>query len=226
MNYYILSYRGGKHGESGEPCGTEYSFDNACHACGAGAEVKGSLKVRGIAKAKNDLFETKNNDVLISKSLYERVKIKLAEFELAQVVDTRNQPLDFYHLFTNKTLPKFKKSSTGYVTEGQCSFCHRDGYFNDVTVGDALVGTPAIVKPVILRYEYEDVNKLSNALILKSWECVGLSNKVKHGNRVIGFARPWMLVVREVLKGMLEDERIRHIHFEHMILEGCAQQNL
>ena len=224
MKYYILSYIGGKQGESGEPCGTEYSFDDACYTCGTGAEVKRNLKARGIAKTNKDFFETKDGDLIISKCLYERIQGKLPEFELVQVVNTRNQPLDFYHFFSKSTLPKFKESSTGYVTEGQCPICHRDGYFNDVIVG-TLVGTPTIVKPVILRYEYEDVSKLLNMLLLKSCECIGLSNKKKDGSRVIGFARP-LMVVREDLKEALGNERIKATLFEPIIIEGYVQQDL
>jgi hypothetical protein len=224
MKYYILSYSGGNHGESGEVCGTEYSFDNACYTCGTGAEVKGNLRTRGIAKVKKDFFETKNGDLIISKCLYESIKETLPEFELVQVLDTRNQPLDFYHFFTNDTLPKFKESSTGYVTEGRCPVCRRDGYFNDVIVGN-LVVTQTIIIPVILRYEYEDVSKLSNKLLLKSWECVGNSNKKKDGNRVIRFARPLMVAVREDLKKAFENNRVKATLFEPIIIEGYVQSS-
>ncbi|GAA4425049.1 hypothetical protein GCM10023188_05620 [Pontibacter saemangeumensis] len=225
MKYYILSHGGGQHGESGEPCETEYSFHHACCACGTGAEIKHNLKARGIAKTKKDLFETKDGDLILSKNFYKRVKEKLPEFELLQVVDTKNNPLGFYHLYANETLPKFKESSTGYVTEGQCPVCHRDGYFNDVIVGK-LAGTPTIIEPVVLRYEYKDINKLSNSLLMKSWECVGLSNKVKVDNRVVRFARPLTVVVREDLKEVLEDEKIKATYFEPIIIEGSVQQKL
>ncbi|NDK55414.1 hypothetical protein [Pontibacter fetidus] len=218
--YYIITYRGSTSGESGEQCGTDYIFDNACVVCGTGAELKGTLKVRGITKTKKNLFETVNGDCLISKSLKESIVEKLPNLRLEQVVDKKNQSIDFYHLYTRLNLPKFKETSTGYVTEDQCPVCMRNGFYNDVTIGN-----PTIVKPLAFTYNYEDLVLISNAIILKTWECRGLSNKVKSGNKVVRFARPW-IVVREDLKEVLESEKIKNIHFEQIIIEGCVQQNL
>ena len=220
MNYYIIIYAGSTPGESGSCCKTEYSFENACDVCGTGAEVKGNLKIRGISKTKRDYFETISGDIIISKDLKERITNKLPDFKVEQVVDTKNQPLDFYHLYTNLTLPKFKTSSTGYTTENQCPSCERDGYFCD-----AIIGWPTIVKPYDFRYDCKDLKELSDTVVLTTWECFGNSNKAAKGNRVVGFARP-LTVVREDLKEILESEKIRNLHFEQIKIEGCVQQNL
>ncbi len=196
--YYIITYRGSTSGESGEQYGTEYIFDNACEACGTGAELKSNLKVRGIAKTKKDLFETVNGDCLISKNLKERIDEILPNLGLKQVYDKKNQPLNFYHLYTRLNLQRFKETSSGYVTENQCPVCMRNGFYNDVTIGN-----PTTVKPLTFIYNYEDLVLISNAIILKTWECSGLSNKVISGIKVVRFARPW-IVVREDLKEVLE----------------------
>ncbi|GAB3532948.1 hypothetical protein GCM10027443_17470 [Pontibacter brevis] len=218
--YYIITYCGSASGESGEQCGTDYIFDNACDACGTGAELKSNLKVRGIAKTKKDFFETVNGDCLISKNLKERIDEMLPNLGLKQVYDKKNQPLDFYHLYTRLNLPKFKKTSTGYVIENQCPVCMRNGFYNDVSIGN-----PTTVKALIFKYKYEDLVLNSNSIILKTWECSGLSNRVKSGNKIVRFARPW-IVVREDLKEVLESEKVKNIHFEQIKIEGCVQQNL
>jgi len=220
MNYHILTYSGATPGESGEECGTEYSFEYACEACGTGAELSGNLKVRGITKIKKDFFETINGDCIISQTLKESIKKKFPEFDVKPVADTKNQTSDFFHLYTSTTLPNFKETSTGYVKEDQCPICHRNGYYNDV-----IIGQPTIVEPLNFKYDINDISRYSNEIILKTWECRGLSNKVKSGNKVVRFARPW-IVVREDLKEVLESERVKNIHFEQIKIEAFVQHNL
>ena len=218
MEYFIITYNGSTPGESGESCRTEYLFENACEKCGTGAELKGPLRVKGISRTKRDFFETLDGDILITKTLYDKIRVKIPSLDLNRVVDTKNQLLDFYHLNTRGILPKLKDISSGYVREGQCLECNRNGYFNDV-----IIGAPTVVKPMDFRYQDSDFDNLSTEVILKTWECSGLSNKTAVGNKVVRFARPW-IIIREDLKGIFEAEKIKNIQYEKIKIEGSVQQ--
>ncbi|QNF34424.1 hypothetical protein HUW51_17465 [Adhaeribacter swui] len=220
MHYYIITYNGSTPGQSGEQCGTEYDFTNACEICGTGVELKGNLKVKGISKTKRDYFETINGDCIISKRLKEVICQEISNFEVVQVVDIINQPQEFYHLYTRLSLPKSKETSAGFVRENPCSVCNRNGYFNDATIG-----SPTIIKPLELRYNYQDFKNSPDSVVLKTWECVGQSNRKNYGNNVIRYARPW-IIVREDLKNIFDKERIKNLHFEQIKIEGSVQQNL
>lgn len=217
MKYYIIIYSGSTPGESGEKCKTEYEFDYACEACGTGAELMGRLKVKGISKTKRVLFKTINGDFIISKSLYNRIIEQIPSFRLEQVIDTKNQSLEFYHFYTKSNLPKFKENSSGFVREAPCTNCNRNGYYNDV-----ILGTPTIVKPLDFRYNKNELEHIPGAVILKTWECSGLSHKTNFGKYVIRYARPW-IVVREDLKNIFDKEKIKNLHYEQIKIEGCLQ---
>ncbi|MBK0403246.1 hypothetical protein I5M27_09635 [Adhaeribacter sp. BT258] len=225
MKYYIISYSGGTPGESGESCGTEYSFVNACEVCGTGAEPLNNLKVKGVAKTKKEFFETLDGDWLISKNLYNRIRKDIIDFNLSQVVDKKNKPLDFYHFYSAFTLPKANECSTGFTLERQCSACLRNGYFNDAIIGNLELRVPTTIIPLDLHYDTKDFTNLPNSAIYKTWECTGLSNKANVGNRVIRYARPW-IVVNDDLKSILNIFKVKNIHYEEITIKDCVQQHL
>jgi hypothetical protein len=220
MRYYILTYSGSTQGVSGEQCKTEYEFTNACQVCGTGAELNGPLRVKGISKTKRDFFETLNGDCIISKSLYNEVVKEIPAFRLEPAVDTKGHPLEFFHFYSKYNLPKSKDTSTGFVREEPCPVCNRNGYYNDVTIG-----WPTTAKPLDFKYDNNDFINLSDAAILKTWECSGRSNKTNYGNNVIRYARPW-IIVREDLKKVFDKEKIKNLYYEQIIIEGSVQQNL
>ena len=81
MKFFVITYSGGTPGESGEPCGTEYTFENACEVCGTGAELLNSLKVKGILKTKKEFFSTLDGDYIISKTLYSSIRDKFQDLD-------------------------------------------------------------------------------------------------------------------------------------------------
>jgi len=220
MKYYILTYDGSTPGQSGEQCKTDYEFTNACQVCGTGAELNGPLRVKGLSKTKRDFFETLNGDCIISKSLYDKIIKEIPAFRLEPVADTKGTPLEFFHFYSKYNLPKSKDTSTGFVRENPCPVCNRNGYFNDATIG-----SPTIIKPLDFKYNYQDFENFPDSVILKTWECPGRSNKTNHGNNVIRYARPW-IIVREDLKNIFDKERIKNLHYEQITIEGSVQQNL
>ena len=145
MQYYLVTYKGRPIGGSGESTRSDYNFAEACDTCGTGAKLTGSLKVRGILDTRNEIFETLDGDLIISRGLYEKIKELYPDFELLNVVDTKNKPLTYYHLTSNFLLPRFNGTSTGFVIDGQCQKCKRNGYFNSAVIGDLERNIPTIV---------------------------------------------------------------------------------
>jgi hypothetical protein len=217
MKYYIITYNKAPIGESGECCKSKYDFENACDFCGTGAKLEGNLKVKGFARANKDFFMTLDGDFIISKRFYEIIKLEITNFLLKPVVDNKNNILDFYHFYSTSTLPKFEKESTGYSIDGQCKHCTRNGYFNHAIIGDSAKNTPTIISPLELVYKKETFESYKGDFILKTWECIGYSNKTAYGNNIVGYARPWILI-REDIKFQFEKERIKGIEYEEIIL--------
>lgn len=218
MNYYIIGYKNKPIGESGESCKSEYDFKDACDICGTGAKLIKDLRVKGFSKINKDFFETLDGDFIISKRIYEIIKQDQLRFILKPVVDYKNNKLDFYHLNPSNVLPKFENKSTGYIIENQCEKCNRNGFFNDFVIGDLGNGIETIVHPLYLVYKENDLKAINNDLILKTWECVGLSNKETYGKYVVRYARPW-IIINQVLKDIFEKLKIEGVNYEQIKLE-------
>ncbi|MDP4270094.1 MAG: hypothetical protein Q8909_08195 [Bacteroidota bacterium] len=214
MKYHIISYIKAPIGESGECCKSEYDFSNACDFCGTGAELVSHLKVKGFSKISKDFFETLDGDFIISKRIYEVIRKIKPDFILRPVIDLKGNILEYYHLYTSIVLPRFEVQSTGYVIDGQCDKCKRNGYFNHAIISP---DKPTIVSPLNLIYKEPTIGFYQNELLLKTWECIGLSNKVAFGNNIVGYARPWIIVSHE-LKEIFESEKIIGIEFEEVII--------
>jgi hypothetical protein len=218
MKYYIITYSNRPIGESGESCNSLYDLRNACESCGTGAELIGNLRVKGFSRIKKDFFETLDGDFIISKGIFGLIKQIRPDFILQPVIDSKNNVLNFYHLNSSKVLPRFNAKSTGYEIENQCINCKRNGYFNSVVIGDLEKKVPTIVSPLCLIYRKNDSNLFSNNLILKTWECTGLSNKVANNNKIVRYARPWILV-NQTFKDILINAKIEGINYEKIEIE-------
>jgi len=218
MQYYIITYKNKPIGESGEPCKSDYDLSEACSDCGTGAKLKGSLRVKGFSDVKKDFFETLDSDFIISTRLYNLVRETLNDFVLNQVVNSRNNYLDFYHFAGNMTLPKFNDNSTGFIIEEQCKTCKRNGYFTNVKTGNLEKNIKTIIHPYIFRYFKKDIEKYKSHLILNTWECFGLSNKVATEKCVIRFARP-LTIISEKIKNIFDREKVKDIEYEKIIIE-------
>jgi hypothetical protein len=218
MNYYLINYKLNGIGESGESCGSEFDFDGACETCGTGARLNSPLKVKGISKTKKHLFATQNEDLIISNELYSKIKSEIPSFKIEHVINTKGEKLDYFHLAAKMTLAPFGTESSGYVIEDQCPSCKRNGYFNDIILGDLDKQIPTIIKPLSFVYPVEYINNLEESDVLETWERVGLSNLKAHSNNVVRFARPWM-IISEYLKSILEFANVTNIEFQSIVLK-------
>ncbi len=213
MEYFVITYTGKPIGESGESCSTEYILDEACETCGTGAKLSGSLKTKKLNKTKKNFFQTVDGDYLISEELH----IKLVEKGikigyLDKVVDFKNNQLTFYHLYTELSFPKTTNFS-GLIIDSQCETCKRNGYFNDVIIGDLEKNIPTKIIPLELNYSDLNLDLKKQSDFFNSWEHMGLSNREAKGNLVVRYARP-MLIVSERLKIVLEEERLENLKFD------------
>lgn len=224
MKYFVIGYKRANRGESGESCNSHFDLSSACPKCGTGAELVGNLRVKGISDVNRDLFETLNGDYLISSRLFKKIRQRLSNLELVQVVNTKNQPLEYYHFTTSLVLSKFSSKSTGFTIEDQCTYCKRNGYFNQAIVGSLEMDIPTFVSPLNLVYNEQDFSRLKFPTIVKSWECVGLSNRKAYDKYVIRYARPFLLV-SETFKMALQEERVRGIDFEEVTIQPAAAHN-
>ncbi len=213
MNYFILTYVGKPVGESGENWGTEYIFNYACNKCGTGASVKKNLKSYKLENIAKEIFQTIDGDYIISKDLYILLKSKNIQVgNLKNVTSASGEILPFYHLFADHGLPKAAETK-GLIKENQCVECRRNGYFNNIVMGDLDKRINTKVLPVRLTYNKLDIVLLGNEDILNSWEHMGLSEKEAEGNSVVRYARP-LLIVSKGFKEILEECKLKNIEFE------------
>jgi hypothetical protein len=214
--YYLLTYNGTQLGFSGEGEGSEYDFDQSCPICGTNAKLQGRLIVRGI-KTKKDFFATLDGDLLISEKLFNDLVKSGVDIDSAQrVVDKKRSKLSFYHLNPKLNFPKASSKSSGLIVDEQCQTCCRNGYFNDVVIGD-LKNVETYVKPVKLIYDDVEDTLLNKSDIFNIWEHIGKSNLTPHGNNVIRYARP-MLIVSELLKEKFETLKVKNAKFEEVFV--------
>ncbi|MBV6462386.1 MAG: hypothetical protein HJHJAOHD_02535 [Flavobacteriales bacterium] len=213
MKFFIVTYTGKPLGESGENCGTEYTFESACIVCGTGAKIHGHLKTKKISKIKKGLFQTVDGDNLISENLYSKLRKKKIQIDnLNKVIDSQNNKLPFYHLYSNYCFPKAIVTK-GLLVENQCQTCKRNGYFNSIIIGNLERGIPTKVIPLKMVYGKLNLVFLNQSDFFNSWEHMGLSNRNPSGNTVIRYARP-LLIVSERFKIALEEENIDNVKFD------------
>ncbi len=213
MKYFVLTYTGKPIGESGENCGTKYDLNFACDVCGTGARIVWNLRTNKLNKTSKAIFQTVDGDFIISENLYNMIiNINIQIGKLKKVVDKKGNYLPLYHLYSEINLPKSLETN-GLIVENQCLGCKRNGYFNDVIIGDLNLGVQTVVRPVVLIYDKPSVAELADSEIFNSWEHMGLSNKEAKGNLVVRFARP-LMIVSEKLKQIIENSRPEEFKFE------------
>ncbi len=219
MRFYVLKYIAKPKGESGESCKSIYSLDHACKACGTGAKLIGSLLTKGLTKIKSAFFATLDGDLLISEGFYEfLISRGIRINHLRKVLDTKKNPLPFYHLSTEFFFPKSLPSSEGLVIDRQCQVCKRNGYFTDAKIGNYKKGIPTVITPLILKYKGISHEFLNSSDLFNTWEHLGLSNFNAEGMKVIRYARP-MLLVSENLKNAFEEYGVKDVLFEEAIIQ-------
>lgn len=218
MRHFIISYKKRPLGESGESCKSDFDLSSACIDCGTGAKLNGNLKVKGFSNIKRDFFETLDGDYIISTRLYKLIQENFIDFKLTQVIDSRNNPLDFYHFDNRVILPRLKKGSTGYVIDKQCQTCKKNGYFTHSEISNLEKNMPTIIHPYNFKYDKNDLEEHKTELILNTWECFGLSNRIATGKFVIRYARP-MTIVSEKIKDIFDKEKLSDIEYQQIIIE-------
>lgn len=214
--YFVLTYTGSSVGESGEPLGSVFDLTKACPNCGTGARVVGNLKVKNIATTK-DFFTTLDGDSIISQALKDCLqKSNILLGELYPVGDSRYKGLPFYHLNPTLYFPKSHSESKGLIIENQCHICHRDGYFNDVVIGDFVKEIKTEVKPLQLVYTSTEEGLLKESDVFYSWEHMGISNIKPVGVKVLRYARP-LLIISKTVKDLLIKFKVKNVVFEQII---------
>lgn len=218
MEYFVLFYTKAPIGEGGELYGSTYDLSHSCKICGTGAVLKGALRTISLNKISRDFFETLDGDFLVSECLYNCLKEEGVEIgELNKIVNFKNIELPFYHLYSTLTLPPATKKD-GFTVEGQCPECKRNGYFCTAIFGPLGSNIPTKILPYDLHYQPFDMDIFNQADFAFTWECIGLSNLKAHGDFVVRYARP-LLVVSEKFKLTLEKLKIKGLKFEQIIID-------
>nr|WP_320058447.1 hypothetical protein [uncultured Bacteroides sp.] len=218
MKYFVLDYNKVTIGESGEACKSSYDLSLACKKCGTGATLQRQLRTIKLGQVSKDFFATLDDDYIISERLYNYLKeegIKLGK--LNKIVNFKNIELPFYHLYSTLTLPPATKKD-GLTVENQCSECKRNGYFNTAIFSLPDSNIPTKILPYDLHYQPSDMEIFNQIDFAFTWECMGLSNLKAHGNFVVRYARP-LLVVSEKFKLTLEKLKIKGVEFEQIIID-------
>ncbi len=131
---------------------------------------------------------------------------------MVKISDRKGILLPFYHLCPDLYFPKSLSESKGLIIENQCPICTQDGYFNDVIVGNLEKNIKIYVAPLALFYEniVENIRRQSD--IFNTWEHMGVSCRKAEENKVIGYARP-LLIVSEKVKKVFEENEVKNSLF-------------
>ena len=218
MKYFVIKYYARPRGESGESCKSTYYLEDACKNCGTGAKLVGNLNCKGLTKVNIDFFETLDSDFLISENLYKFLlskSIKIAG--LKKVIDPRKNELPLYHFYTELSFPKSLPFSEGLVTERQCPVCKSNGYYADAKIGNYKKGIPTVITPLKLMYKGINQDFLESSDLFNTWEHLGVSNLEAGPMKVVGYARP-MLIVSERIKKAFEEFEVKNSKFEEVVI--------
>ena len=90
-----------------------------------------------------------------------------------------------------------------------------------MVIGNIKKDIPTHVYPVDFHYSLSEFEKLEESDFYFSWECFGYSNLVAHGNNIIGFARP-LLIVTEKFKNALEKFKTKGLKFESITIDKSS----
>ena len=226
MKYFIMTNGSSPKGDSGESWGSKYDLTHACKNCGTGAKLIGELHANKLNSVKENLFSTRDGDLLISTEIYSAlIKNKIGLNETSEVVDDKGNSLPFHYINPRLSFPKLLLQSRGLKVEDQCPVCKQNGYFNDVVIGDLKRDIKTYVMPLTFHYDGINQHFLSQSDIFHTWEHMGLSNLRAEGNKVVRYARP-LLIVSEKLKGILESFKIKKLSFSEVIIHMHPQLDL
>lgn len=215
MKYYILTYNGKPIGSSGEEFKTKYRTVSSCEFCGSGAIVDKNLIVHKFDNVVKDIFQTIDGDYIISENLYNQMISNHIQVNyLKKVIDKGGSVLPFYQLFAKTTLPK-AIDIKGLIVENECIHCKRNGYYNDIKLGNLQEGIPTQVYPVELTYNDNVTSIINQEDIFNSWEEMGISNIELKGNKTLRYSRP-LLIISNKIKELLERNKIKNVKFQEI----------
>jgi len=132
---------GGVNVFGGPSSGTQYSLEDACPTCGAGAVQRGPLLLRPFKLPKAELFRLLTGEILASPRIADVLRGSGIQRCIRGVLNAKTrESLAAVQLVAEATLPRFTSQSTGVTRERPCPGCDRDGFF----------GIPHV--PMILKY--------------------------------------------------------------------------
>ena len=219
--FYLLANTSKPSGYSGECLGAEYDMANACPNCGTGYKLIGNLPVKAV-KLEKDFIQTLDRDYLISDKLFSALNLADIKVEnLLHAINSKSkEELRYYHLKPDFSFPKMLPESEGITTDEQCPICKRNGFFGDVVFAKNDKGEieSGSIVPAKYKYQIESADFLEQADFYSTWEHFGTSNLVAKGNKVIGYARP-LLIVSERVKSVFENMNIKNVSFEEIFIQ-------
>ncbi len=186
----------------GPSAGTRYDLSKSCKYCGTGAEPIGPRFISELKKSKKKIFYTLDREVLMDMTLVQHLS-KAGIDCFAKVFNTQKNQLPYMELRGEAILPSFSHKTDGYIKEGECPYCKRDGYFNN--------------SPEKLSLVYENLpSHFLTKNILITYERFGLS-ALREPFKDSVFASP-LFVVSDLIKNAFETEKIKTVTFEPVTL--------
>lgn len=216
--FYLMLNTAKETGESGESAGGKFDLTHACKNCGTGYKLIGNLPVKAV-KLQKDFIETMDRDYLISDQLYMVFRSSTAKIpDFQPVINSKTKAiLPYSHFKPDLFFPKMNNDSEGITTDEQCSVCKQNGYFDIIEFPANLDSENAInqVRDIPRKYKYSNVSTelLNRSDIFYTWEYFGYSNLIATEKKVIGFARP-RIIVSEIVKSIFEKFPIKNVLFE------------
>lgn len=223
MKFYLLFNTVKETGYSGEGAGGQYNMETGCKNCGTACKLIGNLPINAV-KLKRDFIQTLDRDYLISDKLFSAlnsVDVKIGR--LLHILNSKSrEELPYYHFNPQFTFPEMLPESEGIKTDDQCPVCKRNGFY-DYRIypkddnGEIIVEQ---IKDVPRKYIYNIPDKtiLEKSDIFFTWEHFGPSNLIASGNKVVGFARP-RLIVSERVKSVFEKCSVKNTLFEEIFIQ-------
>lgn len=86
-------------------------------------------------------------------------------------------------------------------------------------IGNIGKNIPTYIYPVNLHYSSSELKNPDKRDFYFIWECFGYSNLVAHGNNIVGFARP-LLIVNKEFKNTLEKLKVKGVVFEPIVIDN------
>jgi hypothetical protein len=214
--YYVLWLKSSQVGDSGFRS-ENYDLESGCPVCGTGAKLKGKLETKCLGKISRDIQLTYYFDMLISEKLYFAIKEVIPSFTLKNIVNSKDEDLNFYHFFSDYNFPKMNSESRGIMIEDdqnfpRCLNCGRSHFYPVLIFHGGQKGTEIVPKKYI--YEGVSADFLNKSEVFTTWEHFSASSIRKER---FFLARP-EIIISETIKEIFESFKIRNMVYEEVII--------